>query len=365
LSSDETEDSIVQPVSIQPGEIALAPSDYVDLIVAREFRLGPGRVNRFRKGHHLTAEDVARLAVANYTGPIHTVRLEPGDVHEDDAARRIAAMIQGENLFARDPVQSRVNLIATRKGLLRVSAEAVFQLNMVTGISVFTLPDRLPVLPGKIVAGAKITPIAVPAITLDRGEEVLRGFCEPLVTLKPFLPQRVGVVVSEGLAGKIRDRFEKSLRDKMAWYGSEIIRFDYVEEDPDAVATGIRRFEAEGATLVLTAGGNMMDPFDASISALPKVGAEVIRYGAPAHPGSMFWLAWSIVKDLPIFNVASCSMYSRSTVADLVLPWVMAGERVTPEDLARIGYGGMLDRDMGWRFPQYDVSEVDEPDEEE
>ena len=214
-------------------------------------------------------------------------------------------------------------------------------------------------------AGAKITPIAVSSTVLDEVETILTSFPEPLVTLKPFVPQQVGVVVSEGLLEPVRQRFEQSVRDKMTWYGSTILRFDYVDEDPDAVAGAIRQFEAEGATLILTAGGNMMDPFDASISALPRVGAEVVRYGAPAHPGSMFWLAWSDENNLPIFNVASCSMYSRSTVADLVMPWVMAGERVTPEDLARIGYGGLLDRDMGWRFPQYDVAEVDEPDEEE
>jgi len=353
----------MQPVAIQPGVIASAPASCVGLIVAREFRTGRGRENRFRKGHRLTADDCARLR--DFPGPIHTVRLDNDDVHEDDAARRIASLVQGDHLIARDPVQSRVNMIAAERGLLRVSAEAVFRVNMIPGVSVFTLPDRLPVLKGKIVAGAKITPIAVPATTLDEVERVLREFPEPLVTLKPFVPQRVGVVVSEGLAEPVRNRFEQSVRDKMTWYGSTIMRFDYVDEDPDAVASAIRQFDAEGATLILTAGGNMMDPFDASISALPRVGAEVIRYGAPAHPGSMFWLAWNEELDLPIFNVASCSMYSRSTVADLVLPWVMAGEKVTPEDLARIGYGGLLDRDMGWRFPQYDITEVDEPDEEE
>jgi hypothetical protein len=41
-------------------------------------------------------------------------------------------------------------------------------------------------------------------------------------------------------------------------------------------------------------------------------------------------------------------------VADLVMPWVMADEEVTPRDLAGIGYGGLLDKDMKFRFPPYD-----------
>jgi hypothetical protein len=57
-------------------------------------------------------------------------------------------------------------------------------------------------------------------------------------------------------------------------------------------------------------------------------------------------------------------MYSKATVADLVLPLVMAGERVTLDDLAELGYGGLLDRGMSFRFPPYDVDATVEPDEE-
>jgi hypothetical protein len=99
-----------------------------------------------------------------------------------------------------------------------------------------------------------------------------------------------------------------------------------------------------------------MDPGDAALQALATTGGEVVKVGAPAHPGSMFWLAYR--GDTPIFNVASCSMYSRSTVADLVLPWIMAGERVGLDDMAALGYGGLLDRDMGYRFPPYDEAET-------
>jgi hypothetical protein len=76
----------------------------------------------------------------------------------------------------------------------------------------------------------------------------------------------------------------------------------------------------------------------------------------------MFWLAYR--DEVPIFNLASCSMYSKATVADLVLPWIMAGERVGLDDMAALGFGGLLDRDMGFRFPPYDAETANEPDEE-
>ena len=95
---------------------------------------------------------------------------------------------------------------------------------------------------------------------------------------------------------------------------------------------------------------------------LDHIGAEIVRFGAPAHPGSMFWLAYR--GTLPIFNLASCSMFSKSTIADVVLPWIMTGERVEADTLAGLGFGGLLDRGMTFRFPPYDVDGVEETGEE-
>ncbi|HYH12441.1 MAG TPA: hypothetical protein VD789_08825, partial [Thermomicrobiales bacterium] len=125
-------------------------------------------------------------------------------------------------------------------------------------------------------------------------------------------------------------------------------------------AATMRAMLDEGADLILTAGGNTIDPLDPTIRALPSIDAEVIRLGAPAHPGSMFWYGSTTDGGVPIVNLASCSMYSQATVADLVLPWVMADEEVTARDLAGIGYGGLLDRDMRFRFPSYDEDSEDE-----
>ena len=197
---------------------------------------------------------------------------------------------------------------------------------------------------------------------MDEVATVITGQPNPVLQLKPFLSQRVGVVVTEGLAERVRDRFEQVVRQKIAWYGSEVIRFCYLANDERAVSDAMRGMLNDGATVILTAGGNMMDPLDATLQALPAVNAHLVRLGAPAHPGSMFWFG-ETEHGVPLVNLASCSMYSRATVADLVLPWVMAGEQVTNADLAELGHGGLLDRNMSWRFPDYEATSVDEPDE--
>lgn len=353
------------PVVLTLESVAAAPG-----LVLTHTLLDPGTRRRaFRKGHRFVAADLPRLTeiLAQPDATIHAARLDPDDVLEDDAALRLAAAIIGDafadGVAPRSPVQSRVNMEATRKGLLRVDAEAIFTINREPGIGVFTAIDRLPVIPGKIVAGAKIAPVAIANSVLTGIESWLADRVTPAVVVKPFIPHRAGVIVTEGLDPRIRDRFEETVRRKLAWYGSDVLRFAHVPNQATAVAAAAEALFAEGATLLLSAGGNMMDPLDPTLVALPDAGVEIVRLGAPAHPGSMFWLGYA-ESGIPVVNLASCSMYSKSTVADLVLPWIMAGEHVGSDDLASLGYGGLLDRTTSWRFPPYDAEVADEPDDE-
>jgi hypothetical protein len=351
----------MQPLTIGPRATS-NDSELVGVIVTEEVRHNGRRL--FQKGHRLAADDLATLA--ELVRPFHAVRLMDDDVHEDEAARRLAAVAMGPGLTARGPVQSRVNLVAARKGLLRVDPAAVLAINTLADTALFTLPDRLSVLPGKVVAGAKITPVAIPDRLLAQAEAYARARPRPIVEVAPFQPLVVGVVTTEGLTGRTRERFQATVRRKIGWFGGSVLRFEELPNDASAVARAIEGMITDGAQLVLTGGGNTIDPLDATLQALPMIGASVVRFGAPVHPGSMFWLAYAETAgrpDTPIFNLSSCSMYSKATVADLVLPWVMAGDRVTRADIAGIGYGGLLDRDMGWRFPPYDAESVDEPDE--
>ena len=51
--------------------------------------------------------------------------------------------------------------------------------------------------------------------------------------------------------------------------------------------------------------------------------------------------------------LCACGLFSKATVFDLVLPRILAGECITSESLAELGHGGVLTRDMAFRFPPY------------
>lgn len=337
----------MQPFVLDPTDPE-ARAAAVDAIICEEVTVD--RTRLLHKGHRVTIHDVESLARVDR--PLHAVRLGSDDVHEDVAGLRLARAIAGAGVRIEGPKLSRVNVVAERKGLLRIDSDRLAMLNGLPGVAIFTLLDRLPVLPGKILAGAKITPVAVPESVLAEAERIASG--DPVIEVKAFLPLRVGVVTTEGMTEKVQQRFREIVRQKIGWYGGSVSEFVDLPADQAAVSAAIQRLIGEGAQLVLTGGGNTIDPLDATLLALGSLGAELTAFGAAAHPGSMFWLAH--LEQVPIFNLASCSMYSKATSADLVLPWIMAGERVTAADMARLGHGGLLEgKEMSFRFPPYEL----------
>ena len=46
-------------------------------------------------------------------------------------------------------------------------------------------------------------------------------------------------------------------------------------------------------------------------------------------------------EDIPIMGLPGCVMYAKRTVFDLVLPRILAGEKLDAEDLAVLGEGGL------------------------
>ena len=319
---------------------------------------------RWPKGRRLSAIDAERLADPSVAvdagararpgapGTITLLVLERGDVHEDDAAVRLAAAVAGPGTRLRGPAESRVDLVADASGVLRVRIRAVERLDAIDPLEVFTLYDGQTVAEGDLVACAKIGPHVVAESVLARGVEVASRL-GPLVRVAPFLRRRVAVVVKESVRAMARARFEATIRDKVETLGSVVTDIAYVADEPDAVEAALRaRVRGRGrADIVLTAGAASTDPTDPFFVAIDRLGGRVVRRGVPAHPGSMVWLARVGRSDL--LGLPTCGAYSRATAADLLLPRLLTGERASAAMAASLGHGGVLTRAMRFRFPPY------------
>ena len=334
------------PVALDAAQLS---ADAIVGSVLAETLLAPDDHHRvlLPKGRILGPEDLPLIARAR-PRELHLVRLDAGDVHEDAAARRLAAAVAGPGTSVHGPVESQMRLAAEVNGILRVDVARLDAVNGIPDISVFTLFDGQLVSKGKTVAGVKITPFATAEANLVEAERQCAG--GGIVRVVAFRPMRVGVLVRERLESSAREKFQSSLQMKVAWFGSKITGIDYVADDVEAVTSSLRGL-AQGADLILTAGANATDPLDPTLRALDRLGARMERQGAPAHPGSAVWLAY--LGETPVFGVAACGMFSKATVLDLILPRLFTGLKVEAKDFAHLGHGGLLSRDMSFRFPPY------------
>ena len=341
---------------VTPGR--RAPARLVGAVLARDLRIGN---ERWSKGRRLSPADLIRLAEVDLGEPVTVIELEAGELHEDDAASRLADAIAGGGLKRRGPNQSRIDLLATHDGVLNVDVANLERLNRIDPLEVFTGFDGQTVSAGDLVASVKVAPHVVSGTVIDQGARVAGFGSSPLVWVAPFVRSSVGVVVKESVRGVARERFESSVRAKVEGLGSQITSITYVDDDADAVERVLHPLVAgrEMVDLVLTAGAASTDPADAFFEAIERLGGRLVRRGVPSHPGSMLWLAR--VGRASILGLPTCGAYSKATAVDLLLPRLLSGEPASEKTVAKLGHGGILTRDQRFRFPPY-ARELDAPD---
>ncbi len=292
----------------------------------------------FKKGRVIRSEDIPRLLDM---GKENIYVLDPGDgLHENAAARRIAAAAAGDGITLGEPVEGKVGMVAARDGLLKVDSHALNRINCLGDVMMATLHSNQQVVAGRTVAGTRIIPLVIDEEKIERVEQICREQF-PLIQINPFRPFRVGLVTtgSEIYKGRIKDKFGPVVKAKMAELGSHVFRQIFVSDDVRMTVDAIRELIDQGADMITVTGGMSVDPDDQTPASIKAAGASVVTYGAPVLPGAMFMLAH--IGTIPIVGLPGCVMYYDASVFDLVVPRILAGETVTREDIAAMGHGGL------------------------
>ncbi|PWU20154.1 MAG: hypothetical protein C5B48_12845 [Candidatus Rokuibacteriota bacterium] len=325
-----------------------AVEDLEGRIACHDVRDAGGKV-AIAKGQVLDREAAERLCALPWQ-EVHVLELDPGDLHEEPAGSRLASAAAGPGVEVKGYAGGQWTLAATRRGLLSVGVDALDAVNALEGMSVFTLYEAQPVEAGETVAKAKITPLAMPEALVKQAEE--RAWAAGgLVGVKAFAPRVLGAVTRENLEPRQRQRFESSLKEKVDWFGSRLVPVRYAAPEAATVAEEIEALLAEGADILIAAGAGSLDPLDPIFEGLRRLGGRMERHGAPAHPGSLLWLAE--VRGHPVLGMPACGMFSQATTFDLILPRILAGEQIDNSAMAQLGHGGLLSRDSASRFPAY------------
>lgn len=297
-------------------------------------RKGPA----FRRGHVVQKEDLPRLLDLG-KAHLYIIDLEEGELHEEDAARRLARAAAGPSIRLTDPVEGRVNLVAEISGLLKIDQERLYRFNNLGDLILAALPSNQWVRKGEVLAGTRTIPVVVKEELVKKAEEICRD--RPIVTILPIPSRRVHLIVtgSEVFSGRIKDGFEPVVRRKVGEMGSDLEAVKFAPDDPDKIATHIKASFAAGAELILVSGGMSVDPDDLTPDGIRRSGARVECHGFPVLPGSMFLMAY--LNQTPILGLSGCVLHDPVSAFDLLLPRLLAGERVARSDIIALGYGGL------------------------
>ena len=300
---------------------------------------------RFKKGQILREEDIPLLKSMGKES-ISILELDEGEVHEDDAASRLAERLSGEGISSEAPEEGKVSLSALWNGLLVYNEESIHSINEDPDWIVATVSDKVPVKKGERVAGIRIIPLLMREEQVRRGEEAALP-----MTVLPFAPLRTALVTTgkELAEGRIRDGFAPKLKEKLAGYGASLLGQAVVGDEREEIAAAIRGFIQQGAELVITTGGMSVDPDDRTAGAIASVAEEVRFRGVPAIPGAHLMLALS--GGAKIVGAPACVVHDEWTSLDPLLNRLFAGILPTAGEVRRWGVGGMCRKCRECNYP--------------
>jgi molybdenum cofactor synthesis domain-containing protein len=303
----------------------------------------------FLKGHVIKEEDVPVLLSL---GKEHIYIWENNEetLHENDAAEILRALCQSENMRAVGPKEGKIELLAEIDGLLLVDTAGLRRVNSLGPMVVASRVSGFPVKKDDKLCGVRVIPLVIEKEKMERARQAAGD--RPLLRLLPIKPKKYGLVVtgSEIFYKRIRDTFTPVIQEKLAEYGCEMTAHEIVNDDHEKITAAINNMLDKGAEMVFCTGGMSVDPDDRTPLAIKNAARNVVSYGAPVLPGSMFMLAYTADKR-PVCGLPGCVMYARRTVFDLVLPYLLADASVTAEWLAGLGNGGLCLNCTECHFP--------------
>ncbi|MCI6666799.1 MAG: molybdopterin-binding protein [Romboutsia timonensis] len=306
----------------------------VTKIVPGEFK---GRL--FKKGHVIREEDIPKLLDI---GKEHIYVWEPkkGQLHENDAAIRIKDLVLGQGCYISEEIkEGKIDFFANTQGIVKINKDLLLKLNLLGEIIVSTIHNNTPVKKGEKIGATRVIPLIIDEKKILEAEKIIK---EKIISVEEIKPKKAVLITTgnEVYKGRIKDAFLPVMKEKLEYYGSEIVKQIILPDNKEMITENIlKAIEEDKVDMIICTGGMSVDPDDVTPSAIKDCNGEIVTYGAPVLPGAMFLLAY--YKNIPILGVPSCAMYSKRTIFDLVLPRILADEKLSFEDIAIFGNGGM------------------------
>ena len=293
----------------------------VTKIVPGEFK---GRL--FKKGHVIRKEDIPKLLDI---GKEHIYVWEPkkGQLHENDAAIRVKDLVLGQGCYISEEIkEGKIDFFANTQGIVKINKDLLLKLNLLGEIIVSTIHNNTPVKKGEKIGATRVIPLIIDEKKILEAEKIIK---EKIISVEEIKPKKAVLITTgnEVYKGRIKDAFLPVMKEKLEYYGSEIVKQIILPDNKEMITENIlKAIEEDKVDMIICTGGMSVDPDDVTPSAIKDCNGEIVTYGAPVLPGAMFLLAY--YKNIPILGVPSCAMYSKRTIFDLELPRILADEKL-------------------------------------
>ncbi|MDX9714538.1 MAG: molybdopterin-binding protein [Dissulfurispiraceae bacterium] len=341
-------DTLQTDIKPHSGVVTIPVVDAAGTVLAHditEIKKGEFKGRAFRKGHIVAVEDIDYLKNLGKEH-LYVLKISNDEMHEDDAAHELVSALIGENVeMDGDPKEGKIGIIAADDGILKVNADALRAFNELDDVMCATIHNNTVVNKGRMLGGARAIPLVVKKSSIQKAADFARSNY-PIIEVKKLRRPNVGVVItgSEVFYGRIKDGFKPVIEQKIQAVNGNIVGIHYAPDDLNEIEQRIRELIAAGADLLITTGGMSVDPDDITRFAIKNIGAKDICYGAAVLPGAMFLIAY-IDSDsgcqIPVLGIPACGMYYKTTIFDLILPRVLAGEKIGRRDIAYYSHGGL------------------------
>ncbi len=294
----------------------------------------------FKRNHLICAEDKQYLLEL---GKQHFYVLEPGDddlIHEEDAANIMFDTINNGDFQVSPVSMGKISFIAKYDGFFTVDADLLTEFNLLGNISAASLKNMTYVKKGQHVASMRI----IPLFTSKDHINAIKNFANAtaMFCIKPIVKKNIYQITtgSEVASGLIKDGFKPKLDKILAKYDLSITTHKIVTDDKSLITNEILLAKNSGCDLILVTGGMSVDPDDLTPGAIKDSGANIITYGTPIIPGSMF--LYGLLDDIAILGLPGAVIFEQKTAFDLLLPYALTNTSITRRKIMQMSVGGML-----------------------
>jgi len=323
------------------GELDL--DDALGCYLAHSIKL-PQR--RLRKGLKLTAELLEELR-SNDIKQVTVARLDKDDVHEDHAASVLASKLHGKNVHCGEARTGRVNLYASRTGLLALSREDILACNSVdNNITIATLPENMWVQAGRMVATVKIISYAVTEQSLQQAVSKLATNGETLAIHEPQT-QRAHLIQTRltGTSDALLEKTEKITRNRLISRDIELASSSVCEHSERSLSTTIKDLRAAehcsaNDWLLIIGASAISDIGDVVPTVARQLGGNIRRFGIPVDPGNLLLLA--DIDKHPLIGLPGCARSPKANGLDQFIDRMACKLPIDDSWINSLAVGGLL-----------------------